>query len=136
MLATIGNKKIKILFYILVFIFLSTISFFERTNIFDNTIFFRINKIEILGYKKVDYKALQGQLSGLIGKSLLFINSEEITSMVAFFIFFFLWPIKILIPNFFNRSVFLLWLKSLPCIMKPMLYIICANPPIQIICLQ
>ena len=73
----IGNKKIKILFYILAFIFLSTISFFERTNIFDNIIFFQLNKIEILGYKKVDHIAMQNQLSGLIGKNLLFINSEN-----------------------------------------------------------
>ena len=77
MLITLGNKKIKILFYILVFIFLSTISFFERTNIFDNIIFFQLNKIEVQGNKKVDQKAIQSQLSGLFGKSLLFINPED-----------------------------------------------------------
>ena len=74
---TTGNKKIKVLFYILVFIFLSTISFFERTNIFDNIIFFQLNKIEVQGNKKVDQKAIQSQLSGLFGKSLLFINPED-----------------------------------------------------------
>ena len=64
----IGNKKIKILFYIFIFIFLSTISFFERTNIFGNKVFFPLNKIEIYGYKKVDYVTIQNQLSSLIGK--------------------------------------------------------------------
>ena len=67
-----GNKKIRILFYIFVFIFLSTISFFERTNIFVNKIFFPLNKIEIYGYEKIDYTKMQNQLSGLIGKNLLF----------------------------------------------------------------
>jgi len=79
---TISNKKIKILFYILVFIFLSTISFFEKTNIFDDIIFFKLNKIEILGYKKVDHKAMQSQLSGLIGKNLLFMDSEDIEKIL------------------------------------------------------
>ena len=74
MLAIIGNKKIKILFYIFIFIFLSTISFFEKTNIFDNIISFQINRIEIQGYKKVNHKEIQSQLGGLIGKSLLFIQ--------------------------------------------------------------
>ena len=68
---TIGSKKIKVLFYILVFIFLSTISFFERTNIFGDQIFFQLNKIQIQGYEKIDHKTIQSQLSGLIGKSLL-----------------------------------------------------------------
>ena len=79
---TIDNKKIKVLFYILVFIFLSTISFFEKTNIFDNTFFFQLKKIEIQGYKKVDHKAIQSQLSGLIGRSLLFINHEYIEDIL------------------------------------------------------
>ena len=82
MLAVADNKKIKILFYIFIFIFLSTISFFERTNILDNAIFFRLNKIEIQGYKKIDHKAIQSQLSGLIGKSLLFINYEYIEDIL------------------------------------------------------
>jgi cell division septal protein FtsQ len=82
MLVTIGNKKIKILFYILIFILLSTISFFEKTNIFGNKFFFPLNKIEIYGYQKIDYVAMQDQLSGLIGKNLLFINSEDIKEIL------------------------------------------------------
>ena len=79
---TIGSKKIKVLFYILVFIFLSTISFFERTNIFGDQIFFQLNKIQIQGYEKIDHKTIQSQLSGLIGKSLLFINPKDITDIL------------------------------------------------------
>ena len=82
MLITLGNKKIKILFYILVFIFLSTIDFFERTNIFKNISFFQLNKFEISGYKKVDHNAMQNQLRGLIGKNLFFINSENIEEIL------------------------------------------------------
>ena len=82
MLAVAGNKKIKILFYIFIFIFLSTISFFERTNIFGNKIFFPLNKIEIYGYEKVDHVAMQSQLSGLIGKNLLFMDSEDIEKIL------------------------------------------------------
>ena len=37
------------------FVFLSTISFFEKTNIFGNKVFFPLNKIEIYGYEKIDY---------------------------------------------------------------------------------
>ena len=82
MLVTIDNKKIKILFYILVFIFLSTVSFFERTNIFGNKIFFPLNKIEIYGYEKVDYVAMQSQLSNLIGQNLLFMNPKDIEEIL------------------------------------------------------
>ena len=78
----IGNKKIKILFYIFIFIFLSTISFFERTNIFGNKVFFSLNKIEIYGYEKVDYVTMQNQLSSLIGKNLLFIKPKDIEEIL------------------------------------------------------
>ena len=82
MLAVEGNKKIKILFYIFIFIFLSTISFFERTNIFGNKVFFPLNKIEIYGYEKVDYVTIQNQLSGLIGENLLFMKLEDIKEIL------------------------------------------------------
>ena len=82
MLVVAGNKKIKILFYIFIFIFLSTVSFFERTNIFSNKIFFPLNKIEIYGYEKVDYVAMQSQLSNLIGQNLLFMNSKDIEEIL------------------------------------------------------
>ena len=82
MLAITGNKKIKILFYVFVFIFLSTISFFEKTNIFVDKIFFPLNKIEIHGYEKIDYTEMQNQLSGLIGKNLLFMNPNDIEEIL------------------------------------------------------
>ena len=78
----IGNKKIKILFYIFIFIFLSTISFFEKTNIFGNKVFFPLNKIEIYGYEKVDYVTIQNQLSSLIGKNLLFMRPKDIEEIL------------------------------------------------------
>ena len=82
MLVAADNKKIKILFYILVFIFLSTISFFERTNIFGDKIFFPLNTIEIYGYEKVDYVAMQSQLSNLIGQNLLFMSPKDIEEIL------------------------------------------------------
>ncbi len=82
MLVTIGNKKIKILFYILVFIFLSTISFFEKTNIFDNKVFFQLNEIEISGYKKFDHTVMQRKLNGLIGQNLLLIKRKDIEDII------------------------------------------------------
>ena len=82
MLVVTGNKKIKILFYIFIFIFLSTISFFERTNIFGDKVFFPLSKIEIYGYEKVDYVAMQRQLSDLIGQNLLFMNPEDIRKIL------------------------------------------------------
>jgi len=82
MLVMIGNKKIKILFYILVFIFLSTISFFEGSNIFDSKVFFQLNEIEILGYKKVDHTAMQRKLNGLIGQNLLLIKRKDIEDII------------------------------------------------------
>ena len=71
MLITVGSKKIKILFYILVFILLSTISFFERTNILGKKFFFQLKEIEISGYKIVDHVAMQRKLNSLIGQNLL-----------------------------------------------------------------
>ena len=82
MLVVTGNKKIKILFYIFIFIFLSTISFFEKTNIFGNKVFFPLNKIEIYGYEKVDYVTIQNQLSSLIGKNLLFMRPKDIEEIL------------------------------------------------------
>ena len=82
MLVVAGNKKIKILFYIFIFIFLSTISFFEKTNIFGGKVFFSLSKIEIYGYEKVDYVTIQNQLSGLIGENLLFMKPEDIKEIL------------------------------------------------------
>ena len=82
MQVTIGNKKIKILFYIFVFIFLSTISFFERTKIFGDKIFFQVNKIEVYGYEKIDYEAIQLKLNNLVGKNLLLMNSKDIEEIL------------------------------------------------------
>ena len=82
MLAAKGNKKIKILFYIFVFIFLSTISFFERTKIFGGKVFFEINKFEIYGYKKVDHIKMKNKLSIFFGQSLLFMNSKYIEDIL------------------------------------------------------
>ena len=81
----IGNKKIKILFYFFIFIFLSTISFFEKTNFFGDKVFFPLNKIEIYGYEKINHEIIQHQLSSLIGKSLLFINSVIPRSLILKF---------------------------------------------------
>ena len=77
-----GNKKIRILFYIFVFIFLSTISFFERTKIFGGKVFFEINKFEIYGYKKVDHIKMKNKLSIFLGQSLLFMNSKYIEDIL------------------------------------------------------
>ena len=82
MLVVVGNKKIKILFYIFIFIFLSTISFFEGTSIFGDKVFFPLSKIEIYGYEKVDYVTIQNQLSGLIGENLLFMKPEDIKEIL------------------------------------------------------
>ena len=78
----IGNKKIKILFYIFIFIFLSTVSFFEKTNIFGNKFSFPLNKIKIYGYEKVDYVAMQNQLNNLLGQNLLFMDPEEVEDIL------------------------------------------------------
>ena len=77
-----GNKKIRILFYVFVFIFLSTISFFERTNIFGDKVFFQINKIEIYGNEKIDYVKMKRKLSSLIGQNLLLTNPENIEEIL------------------------------------------------------
>jgi cell division septal protein FtsQ len=82
MLITPDNKKIKILFYISVFIFLSTISFFERTNIFGKKFFFQLKEIEISGYKKIDHVAMQRKLNSLIGQNLLLTKRRDIEEII------------------------------------------------------
>ena len=82
MLIAPDNKKIKILFYISIFIFLSTISFFERTNIFDKKFFFQLKEIEISGYKKVDHLAMQRKLNSLIGQNLLLTKRRDIIDII------------------------------------------------------
>jgi len=83
MQAIIDNKRNKILFYILVFIFLSTINFFEKTNIFGNKVFFQLNEIEISGYKKIDHTAIQSKLNNLIGRNLLLIKIKDIEDIIS-----------------------------------------------------
>ena len=83
MLAITDNKRNKILFYILVFIFLSTINFFEKTNIFGNKVFFQLNEIEISGYKKIDHTAMQSKLNNLIGRNLLLIKIKDIEDIIS-----------------------------------------------------
>ena len=80
--AAIGSKKIKILLYIFVFIFLSTISFFERTKIFGDKVFFQLDKIAIYGHEKIDHTAMQRKLSGLLGQNLLLMNLEDIEEIL------------------------------------------------------
>ena len=82
MLAAIGNKEIKILFYILAFIFLSTISFFGKMRILDDKGFLQLEKIEIHGYKKVDHVIMQRKLNSLIGQNLLLINPKDIKKII------------------------------------------------------
>ena len=77
-----GNKKIRILFYVFLFIFLSTISFFERTSIFGDNVFFPINKIEIFGNQKIDHVKMQRELNSLIGQNLLLMNPENIEEIL------------------------------------------------------
>ena len=82
MQTTKGNKKIKILFYIFAFIFLSTISFFERTKIFANKVFFQLDKIEIYGHEKIDHVTIQRKLHELIGQNLLLMNPQDIEAIL------------------------------------------------------
>ena len=64
-----GNKKIRILFYVFVFIF-------------GDKVFFQINKIEIYGNEKIDYVKMKRKLSSLIGQNLLLTNPENIEEIL------------------------------------------------------
>ena len=77
-----GNKKNKIIFYIFAFIFLTTITFFEKTKTFNKKGIFELNKIELFGYEKIDHEALELELSSLLGQNLLLIKSEDITDII------------------------------------------------------
>ena len=82
MQVTTGKKKIKILFYIIAFIFLSTISFFEKTKIFGDKVFFQLNKIQINGNKKIDHIEIQNKLSSFLEKSLFLIDSGDLEKIL------------------------------------------------------
>ena len=82
MQATVGSKKNRIIFYILIFIFLSTINFFEKTENLEKKNFFHVDKIEIFGTKKVNKQVLQLRLDSLLGKNLIFINIKDIGSII------------------------------------------------------
>lgn len=82
MLVVIGSKKIKILFYLFAFIFLSTISFFEKSKIFGNKVFFKLENIEIHGNQKINSMLIKKELSDFKGKNLLFINSDDIQKII------------------------------------------------------
>ena len=79
----IGNKKIRIVFYILLLIFLSTITFFEKTKIFGNSNFFQVEIVEINGHKKINQAKMKKQLNFLMGKNLFFIKSEDIKDIIS-----------------------------------------------------
>ena len=76
-----GSKKTKILFYFFVFIFVSTISFFEKINI-DRSRVFQLNKINIVGYKKIDPKKMLDEFNVLIGQNLLLIKIKDIEDII------------------------------------------------------
>jgi len=82
MLAVKGNKKTRILFYFFIFVFLSTINFFEKTNFFGNKNFFKLKQIEIYGHNKVDQKKMLSELNILIGKNLLFLKIKDIEVLI------------------------------------------------------
>ena len=82
MLVTVGNKKTKILFYIIAFIFLSTINFFEKTEPLNKKFFLQLEKIEIYGHLKVDHATIQRELSSLLGQNLLSMNPENIEKIL------------------------------------------------------
>ena len=93
------NKKNKIVFYILIFIFLSTVSFFEKTNIFGNKVFFKLNEIKISGYKKINHTEMQGKLNNLIGKNLLLIKIKDVEDIISEYKLISQYTIKKHFPN-------------------------------------
>ena len=82
MQAIIGSKRKKILFYIFIFIFLSTITFFENSVILDKKSFFHLDKIEIDGNKKVNYEVIIEKLNSLKGTNLFLLNHDDIQNIL------------------------------------------------------
>ncbi len=82
MLVLKGTKKTKIFFYFFIFIFVSTISFFEKTNISGSKVFFQLNEIDIVGYKKIDPEKMLNEFNVLIGKNLFLIKIKDIEDII------------------------------------------------------
>ena len=80
MLAIAGSKKIKIIFYLLIFILLSTISSLENYKTSTDKSIFHLNRIEIIGTNKINSDLLQLKLDNeLLGQNLYLLSSKKMT---------------------------------------------------------
>ena len=77
MQAVTDNKINKIIFYFIIFIFLTTIHFLEKAKNNNKKRIFSLNKIEIFGYEKIDHEILQSELSSFLGQNLLLIKRKD-----------------------------------------------------------
>ena len=82
MQAVTGNKKNKIIFYIFVFVFLTTIGFHEKADTFDKEGIFTLKEIELFGHEKINHDFLRMELNSLLGKNLLSLKSSEIADIL------------------------------------------------------
>ena len=71
------NKSQKILFYIFILIFLSTLNNFNLTNYYLN--FFKIKKITILGLNENQNQEIFEELDSLINKNLFLLKEREVS---------------------------------------------------------
>ena len=76
---TTGNKKIKIIFYLLIFIFLSTINPLNNYKISNEKNIFNLKEIQILGTDQINVSSLQSELEEkLLGKNFYSLSSKNI----------------------------------------------------------
>ena len=77
----IDNKKLKILFYLFIFIFLSTINFTKLEKV-NNLYFFPIHEIELSGTDKIKEKDILEDLSFLYGKNIFTFDKNYIKNIL------------------------------------------------------
>ena len=71
------KKKIRLIFYIIIFLFLSTINFSNNQKK-ENNIFFSINDIEIIGLEKINKEEIFYALNFIYQKNIFNINEKDI----------------------------------------------------------
>ena len=84
MLAAKDKKKIRLFFYIIIFLFLSTVNFYNYKEK-KNDLFFPINNVEVIGLDKIDKEKIFHALNFFKQKSIFNINQKDIQNILGDF---------------------------------------------------
>ena len=98
MMLAVKDKRKRLFFYFIIFLFVSTINFYDPKDK-KKKVFFPINNIEIVGIKKINKDKIFDTLSIFYGQSIFDVNEKEIGKILADFVLIKNFEVKRNYPN-------------------------------------